>query len=186
MNTPGAAWKRWIVIGSSAAITLAACAALIFLGFAWYSSRPVPWNTRTVTTFRGDATETYELQPKQGAKPGELLVRGFQLTFALQNNTARDVTIPEDATVMEHLVDGGTLADSPAKLSRSYFIPAHQRVQILIQLDYSCSEEDIATGARHERDPHVCFGEALRDADGLVLLDRINRIQVTLPKPALR
>jgi hypothetical protein len=112
---------------------------------------------------------------------------GFSLDFALQNNTARDIMIREDATIMKHLLRGGTLADAmAAKPYRSYFIPAHQRAEVSIQLAYACDEEDLETGAVRDRDSRVCFNEALADSDGLVLFDHINRIQVTLPKPGLR
>lgn len=171
------------MIGASAGVTLTVLAALIFVGFLWYSSRPVPWNKSALSVVWSEAHETFDLNEKIR----DFKHAGFSLDFALQNNTKRDITIPADATIMKHLLRGGTLAEeTAAKPYRSYFVPAHERAMISVQLDYGCSDEDFATGAVHARDPRVCFSEAFADSDGLVLFDHNNRIEVTLPKPGLR
>lgn len=175
--------KKWICISTGFGAGAVLMVALLLGGIAWYSSRPVPWNRNALSIVWSEAYETFDLDPKTR----QLKHADFWLNFALQNNTARDITIPEDATIMKRLLKGGALADATAaKLHRSCFIPAYQRAEVSIQLAYACTEEDLKTGAVRDRDSRVCFNEALADSDGLVLFDHINRIQVALPKPGLR
>jgi hypothetical protein len=184
MNASVADWKRWIVIGLSAGTALAVLSGLIFLGFAWYSSRPAPWNNRALTVIWSGG-EVWEHERARDHGPWEDYAKHlFVLYFALQNNTARDITIPADATIMKHLLlGGGTLAGGTgAKLATSYFIPAHQRAKVSIELDSEiCREADVTqTGFIR------CLDDAFADSDGLVLFDSGNRIEVTLPKPHLQ
>ncbi|HXX24448.1 MAG TPA: hypothetical protein VEO19_14980 [Terriglobia bacterium] len=179
---PAPPWKKWIVIGVSGGFTLAVLSALIVLGFIRYSSRPVPWNTGALSVVWSKAEETYQVNEKTR----EFHLAGFSLEFALQNNTPWDIEIPADAAIMKHLLKGGTLAEEAgARLEHPYFIPASQRAEVSIRLAYGCSDEDLTTGTVSYRDTPVCFNDALGDSDGLVLLDHKNRIEVTLPKPAL-
>jgi hypothetical protein len=55
-------WKKWVVIGVSAGATVAVLGAIIVILFAWFSSRPAPWNKETVSVVWSEAHETFEVQ----------------------------------------------------------------------------------------------------------------------------
>jgi len=150
----------------------------------WYSSRPAPWNSSTLTVVWSEANETFDLDEKAN----EMKHAGFSLKYALQNNTGHDITISTDAVVMKRLAKASTLEDfsTVAKPYRAYFIPARQTAEFSIRLDYGCTEHDLDTGVVRSREPRVCFNEALADSESLVVFDHIQRVQINLPNPALK
>jgi hypothetical protein len=175
-------WKKWVVIGVSGGATLAVVGAAIIGAVIWFASRPPGWDRNALSVVWSKAETVYDFG---GVK--EFRQTGYSLDFAIQNNTSHDVTLPETASIMRRLIDGGVIQDysGAAKLYRAAFIPAGQRAEVSIKLDVGCTEED-AGGVVRDRDPGVCYEDTWAGADALVLFDQGGRLQVDLPKPALR
>jgi hypothetical protein len=193
-------WKKWMVVGASAGVGFAALSAAVIGVLTWYSSREVPWNTEALSVVWSEAEP---IRPEGWYRPatwrdiarfraGEptrpLTVdetdrlktlpdyAGFVLGFAVQNNTNRDITIRSDGVrIMRRLVRGGVLADAPfvEKLAQSFFIPAHQRGELSLTVDWSCLLPDA----------NRCLSNLFQETEGLVLFHEAERIQVLLPKP---
>jgi hypothetical protein len=177
-------WKRWVVIGISGGATLAVVGAMIIGGVVWFAARPTPWNTSALSVVWGKAETTYGFSSTNSK---DFRQAGYSLDFAIQNNTNRDVTLSETATIMRRLTDGGVLEDYSmvAKPYKAAFIPAGQRAELSIKLDVGCTEED-ANGVVHDRDPGVCYKDTWAEMDALVLFDHDHHLQVNLPKPVLK
>ena len=172
-----------MIVSASTGAGAVLALTLILVAWRWYTTRETPWDTNALCAIWSEATETFELE----ATPRNLKHSGFELYFGLENRTSRDITIPTDAVIMNRLSKGGTLAEVlDVRLNKAYLIPAHQRAQITLQLNYGCGEEDLQTGAVHTRDAHICFDSAFAGSEGLALFDQTHRIQVNLPKPILR
>jgi hypothetical protein len=175
-------WHKWLVIGVSGGVTLAIVIALIIAALVWYSSRPARWNTNAVSEIWSEAQETLDL------KDDEFRHAGFSLYYALGNNTGQDITIPVNAKIMKRLTNGGVLTDYSmvAKPYAATFLPAHQRAQLSIKMQYGCDTVDPRTGKILEKgDPELCFARAFSDSNGLVLFDYDNHLEVALSKPVL-
>jgi hypothetical protein len=176
------AWHKWLVIGVSGGVTLAIIVDLIMAAVTWYLSRPARWNTNAVSEIWSEAHE-YVMQ-----KDGEFRHGGFSLNYALQNNTGQDITIPVNAKIMQRLTNGGVLTaySHVAKLDAATFLPAHQRAQLSVNMQYGCDTEDVETGKILEKgDPERCLARAFADSDGLVLFDYDNHLEIALSKPFL-
>jgi hypothetical protein len=177
-------WKMWVVIGASGAATAVAIGVLAMNPVVRSTARPPDWNTSAVSIVSGKATTTYAVTAD--APAGELRFAGYSLGFTVQNNTNRDITIPADATIMRRLYDGGALVDFSgfAKPFTAAFVPANQRAEIDITVDWNCYRVD-AHGVGHEGDPEACYRDMWSTGDPFELFDRANHLQVSLPKPAL-
>jgi hypothetical protein len=99
------------------------------------------WDDKALIVVWSEAGESFHVAGRD-MKHAE-----FSLVFALQNNTARDITIPTDAAVMKCLKKGKTLTEySGVKLGQPFFVPSHQSAQSSIWLDRGCTNDDLATG----------------------------------------
>jgi hypothetical protein len=177
-------WKKWVVIGISGGAALAGVAAAIIGGVVWFASRPARWNTSALSVVWGKAETVYDFT---STNRKDFRQTGYSLDFAIQNNTNRDVTLSESATIMRRLTEGDVLEDYSmiAKPYKAAFIPAGQRAELSIKLDVGCTEED-ANGVVHDRDPGVCYKGTWAGANALVLFDHGNHLQLDLPKPVLK
>jgi hypothetical protein len=173
---PIMAARRKLILAGAAFVV---CAGLLI----WFINRPQAWNSSALTVVWSDATETFDLD----STGKDFKHHGFTLYYSLQNNTGNDATIPADAMVMKRLSRGHTLTDFSGvlKLRKAYFVPARQRAQIEVDVEYGCGEEDMA-GHETQRDARICFKDALGDAEGLVVFDKTQKIQINLPKPDLK
>jgi hypothetical protein len=168
-------WRKWLVIGISGGVALAVVVAAVI------RSRAVTWDTKSVSVVWSEAHETGSI------KNGEVRHEGFSLEYALQNNTGRDITIPESATIMNRLTNGGVLVaySSVAKPYAATFLPAHQRAQLSISIQWGCDVTDLEGKILQKEDPEACFARCFADSDGLVLFDKDNHLEIMLPKPIL-
>lgn len=194
--------KKWIVIGLSAGTGFAALSAAIIGGVLWRSSQEVPWNTGALSVLwseavpiappgRGRPATWEDVRRFRAGEPpvpatAEEIARwetlpnyeGFVLTFALQNHTSRDITIPSDGVrIMKRLSRQGVLADAPfiKRPERAFFIPSHQKGELSLKVDWTCIDPDADR----------CLTRLFDNADGLVLFHDALRIQVLLPKPSV-
>jgi hypothetical protein len=166
------AWWKWLVIGISGGVAVAVVAAAVTRSRA-------AWDTKSVSVVWSEAHETVSI------KNGEFEHAGFSVEYALQNNTGRDIIIPESATIMERLTNGGVLVaySNVAKPSATTFLPAHQRAQLSISILWGCGVSDLNGKILQKEDPEPCFVRCFVDSDGLVLFDKDNRLEIMLPKP---
>jgi hypothetical protein len=140
----------------------------------------IPWDTKSVAVVWSEAHEVFN------EKNGEFRIDGFKLDYALQNNTDHDITIPGSATIMQHLTKGGVLVaySNVAKLRGATFLPARQRAQLSITLQWGCGVWDLKTNKIvQEEQPEACYARCFAGSDGLVLFDHANHLEVSLQKP---
>jgi hypothetical protein len=172
------AWQKWLVIGVSGGVTL----AIVIAAVIWYLSRSPQWDTKAVSEIWSKAREG--VVPKEG----EFQHVGFVLDYALQNNTGHDITIPVNAKIMNRLKKGGVLTDylNVPTPHAATFVPAHQRAQLSVTMQWGCDTVDLKTGKTIEKeDLEHCFARAFSDSDGLVLFDYDNHLEIALSKPVL-
>jgi hypothetical protein len=169
------AWRRGLVIGISGGVALAVVAAAII------RFRAVTWDMKSVSVVWSEAHNTASINN------GEFRHAGFSLEYALQNNTGRDITIPETASIMNQLANGGVLVaySDVAKLNAATFLPAHQRAQLSIEIRWGCDVRNLDGKILQEEDPEACFVRCFADSAGLVLFDKDNHLEIMLPKPIL-
>jgi hypothetical protein len=166
-------WKS-LVIGVVGGVTLAVVVTAVI------RFRTASWDAKSVSVVWSEAHERLTEQN------GELRHDAFSLNYALQNNTDRDITIPESVTIMQRLTKGGVLVrySNVAKLDASTFLPARQRAQLSVALQWGCGEWDFRMGKIvREEEPEACYARCFADSDGLVLFDHANHIEISLPKP---
>jgi hypothetical protein len=138
------------------------------------------WDTKSVSVVWSEAHDRLTEQN------GEFRHAAFSLNYALQNNTDRDITIPESVTIMQRLTKGGVLVpySNVAKLDASTFLPARQRAKLSVALGWGCGEWDVRMGKIvREEEPEACYARCFADSDGLVLFDHANHLEISLPKP---
>jgi len=174
-------WKRLAVIGVAAGVGFAMAGLVILQVWSWFASRPVPWSASGLSVVSSESVPTYEI------RSGTLRLAGFALRFAIQNASSRDVTIPTTVTVMKRLSDGGVLVEysSVARPYAAGFLPAGQRTQFEVNLDVGCRQWD-EKGVESERPSDECYKDVLSDTEAFVLFSSTDRLQLVLPKPALR
>jgi hypothetical protein len=138
------------------------------------------WDTKSVSVVWSEAHE-YAKEEK-----GELTHGGFVLDYALQNNTDHDVTIPARVTIMQQLTKGGVLNDysNVAKLRAATFLPARQRAQLSVDVQWGCGEWDFSTNKLLKAEaPEACYARCFAGSDGFILFDHANHLEISLPKP---
>jgi hypothetical protein len=97
----------------------------------------------------------------------------LQLTFNLQNNTNRDLAIPKGVTIMKRDAQTNALEATPELTwDGEPFIPAKQKVQILMSLVLYC------TGSADS-----CLAEKYKRGERFVIFDHANRLQIEVPIP---
>jgi hypothetical protein len=179
-------WRSLAIIGAGFGAGAVITLMLVVGIWAWYQSLPTPWNESALVS--SEATGVLS-SPSSSARDPKFA--GISLTYALQNNTAQDITLAENVVIMERLAKGNTLVLEQigfAKPYSSYFIPAHQRAEFSMKLDVDCSPPPRGDycqghpGCRLLR----CFNDNFGSADGFdgfVLFDQSQRLEVFLPRP---
>jgi hypothetical protein len=178
-RTAPAGWKKWLIVGASAGGGFAVVCALLIAGVVWWSSRPAGWDTDAVTVLEGRATEFFTLEGN------DFQHAGFSLAFALQNETNRDITIPTGSKIMRRAERGVLREQSTAKIDQAAFLPARQRAELSLRIQWSCVQFD-AEGVRTERKASECYSDYFSDVDALVVFDETNHLQLVLPKTPLQ
>lgn len=171
-------WRKSILIGVGAGVTLAVLGIAVVAVSVWWTSRERAWDTSSVSVTSVTAAAQYFSHDFQS--------NGFVFEFSARNNTGRDVTIRPSSQIMKRLSDDNALeALSNMKLSREGFIPASQMARLSISIEWSCKEID-ANGKATERDPKICYSDFVSGAKGFVLFDSEHRIQIEIPVPTMR
>jgi hypothetical protein len=165
-------WRSLAIIGAGFGAGAVITLMLVVGIWAWYQSLPTPWNESALSVVSSEATGW-----RLGERPANAKFKfaSFSLTYALQNNTAQDITLAENVVIMR-LAKGKTLEQIAFKPYSSYFIPAHQRAEFSMKLEVGCP---LYPGTIFS-----CFNDNFGSADGFVLFDHSQRLEVFLPKPA--
>jgi hypothetical protein len=184
-------WKKWLLIGSSAGATIAILSAVCIGAFVCYSSRPVLWDDGALTVSWSEATGPWQsaddLSPLAAPAAKAEAERNlwpnpiyFGLDYGLHNNTSRDITIPAEVVIMSRLIRGKTLTDNLhiTKTRQSYFIPAKQTAIFSVIVPFGCSDR--------QHPSEICYKEAFGSSENIVVFDRSQRLQITLPIPELK
>jgi hypothetical protein len=174
-------WHKVFLRAAGIAAGVTVGLAGVAISIYWYSSRPKAWDAKAISCVSANAGAVYEYNPQTRV----MKASGFSLRFALANNTARDYTVPADVKLFKRQAGTQALEEFNGKLEHPFLVPAHERAQLTIQADYSCSISDIDGGHESEREEPTCFHDAFGDVSGFVALDEGNRVQLNLPKPTL-
>jgi hypothetical protein len=175
-------WKTILLRSAGFGVGVAIALILVVGGVAWYQGRPKRWDESALSVVSSESNTSW----KFGAQAAPEFA-GFSLDYALRNNTGGDITITENVVIMERQAKEKTLKQiSFATPYSSYFIPAHQKAEFSVKLDVSCSDYSAENIKVHERDPKVCFEEIFGSADGFVLFDNAQKLEIFLPKAPLK
>ena len=118
-------------------------------------------------------------------KKKEITPNGFEMYFVVANTTGHDYTLPDDVKLFKRDAKTGALSELNGKLDHAFLIPAKDKAEIRISLDYSCADEDMVTGVTTKRDSRKCYDDAVGSVNGFLALDYNNHMRIELPKPAL-
>jgi len=137
----------------------------------WYPSiprPPKPWNTNALKI---GATKAIPFDTNlDGVRSGILFA------FEAENMTERDLTLPQDISVMQETKSSHPLHDSFLKIDQDYFIPSHHTIWIVLANSGLCGSHS---------DPPGCFHKYFEDDQEIVLFDRQGRHEIHIPMPAL-
>lgn len=153
-------------------------------GLVWYESDPGRLDDRALKVVASEAHET-----SRADQPGEPKAHsGFKLSFAVQNQSDGDITIPVESKIMKKLTGnkGFIPYSSVASVEKAQLIPAHQQAWLTIDLDIRCPNFTAETANGEVKAPETCFREALEDSDGFTLNDSRGGHKLILPKPELQ
>ena len=158
-------WQRIYLRAAGAAAGIVVLAGIALFVY-WYSLKPKSWDTKTISSVSANAGTFYQFETDDRVK-----IAGFSLKFVLANNTDRDYTLPLDVKMFERQAGTEALEDFKGKLEHPVLIPAHDRAQATISLNYSCQQFDADGQYQSERDEVTCFNDALGNVSGFVVLD---------------
>jgi hypothetical protein len=121
-------WKRVVLVSASAGAGFALVLSLIVGGYRWYESRPKPWNTSDIkATFDHIGTESED--------------NTVVFFYILENTTDSDYELIDSSSVvfMARLQRDESLSHNPnfTKVDYPIFIPAKNRLRVLIHIPYS-------------------------------------------------
>ncbi len=170
-------WKKPAAYGVATAATLLIVGGLIL----WLSNRPKGLDSRAIKAVSSRASQTFTVNDEKK----EITPSGFELYFVLENTTARDYTLPEDAKLFKRSSQTGALSELKGKLDHSFLIPAKDKAEVGIEIEYSCGDFNMESGVTTQRDSQSCYGDAVGSESGFLILDNNNRVRVELPKPTL-
>jgi len=107
----------------------------------------------------------------------------MEFRYSLENLTDRDYTLSSDRVLLRRMPDGGGYAsDLDTELVGEVFIPARQKMSVLIRVPFKY--EDFNTSPEEQRDEKKSGAFAdrrLNRLDGFGLFDKQNKIQVEFP-----
>jgi hypothetical protein len=174
-------WKRPAVFGAAfgvaTPITLLICGGSIY----WLLNRPKGLDSTAIKAVSSRASQTFTVDDEKK----EITPSGFELFFVLANTTGRDYTLPEDAKLFKRDVQTGALSELNGKLDHAFFIPAKDKAEVGIEIEYSCGVHNMDTGVTTQQDSQSCYNEAVGSESGFLVLDYSNRVRIELPKPTL-
>jgi hypothetical protein len=156
--------------GFGAGLAIALCA--ILGGWVWYSSRPIPWNKSAIkATFT-----SLQYQAQQDA-----FVMEFR--YSVENVTVKDFTLSTNRVVLRRMSDGkGYASDLDAEIVGDVFIPAGQKMNVLIRVPYKY--EDLNTSLKEQLDEKksgTFADQRLAHLDGFGLFDKRNKYEIDFP-----
>ena len=172
-------WKRPAVFGASFGLGAGTIVVAAVGFFYWHSSRLQSWDANTIKGLSVTVSQTFDLNEQQK----NFTASGFMLTFVLQNTSGKDFTVPQNLRLFERSSKTGALEELNAKLDHSFVVPAKEKAEVHANVEYGCSDEDLATGKTTERDGAACFRDAFGGVAGLVGFDDSTHTRVDLPMP---
>ena len=174
-------WKRPVLwgaaFGAAAVLTLFVCLALIH----WYTSRPKGWNADAIKGISTTASQYFSFD--ESDKVSKFKGDGFDISFIVENRTGKDFTLQQSTKFYKREVKSQALEEIKLTLEHPYVIPAHERAEVVANMESSCREDNVDTGITRERDGSECFQDALGDVSEFVAFDYDSRIRLNLPKP---
>jgi len=174
-------WKRPAAFGAAFGVATA-ITLLIVGGFIyWLSNRPKGMNTAAIKAVSASVSQTFNVNDEKK----EITPNGFEMYFVVANTTGHDYTLPDDVKLFKRDAKTGALSELSGKLDHAFLIPAKDKAEIRISLDYSCADEDMVTGVTTQRDSRKCYDDAVGSVNGFLALDYNNHMRIELPKPAL-
>ncbi|MGO4516393.1 hypothetical protein AB4Y89_11400 [Terriglobus sp. 2YAB30_2] len=174
-------WKKTTIFGATFGIAAAITMFLAGGVISWLSNRPKQLDTTAIKAVDSRATQTFTIDDARR----EITPSGFTLGFVLANTTGRDLTVPEDVKLFKRDTKTQALSELNGKLDHAFFIPAKDKAEVEIRLEYSCADLDMKTGITTQRDPQICYNDAIGSVSGFLALDYGNHIRIELPKPTL-
>lgn len=154
---------------------------LIVLAVMFYSERPKGWDTKSLrgSNVKAGSLSKLDRDPVLKQTDEERWITsstGSIFAVDLQNTTGKDIVLPTSVTIMQAAKGTGALHGSFLKLSKDYFVPAHNTVTITIENDGECTPtvkvED-------------CFNSYFKDDSDIVLFDQNQKYEIRFPIPPL-
>ena len=138
-------------------------------------------NTAAIKAVSASVSQTFNVNDEKK----EITPNGFEMYFVVANTTGHDYTLPDDVKLFKRDAKTGALSELSGKLDHAFLIPAKDKAEIRISLDYGCADEDMVTGVTTQRDSQKCYDDAVGSVNGFLALDYNNHMRIELPKPAL-
>ena len=174
-------WQITLLRYSSIAFGIAVGVTITVAALIWYSERPKPWDESSITC-EGSEANPYD----NNLRDVDFHTSGFELKFTLVNNTNADYTFPDDAKFLERRRDTKALEEFNGKVPQPVLVPAHERAQLTVNLDYSCGVLKADGTPAQDRADTVCYNDAFGSASGIVLLDSGHKVRLNLAVPKLK
>jgi hypothetical protein len=152
--------KKWLSVGAGLGAGAVLMLGLIIGCIIWYSSRPKPWDQKSL---KANSEVLWSFTEDSNSPRGKF--ENVSFLYVVQNTTNRDITVSSPVTIMLN-PESGDLTELPANLYHVQFpnfIPAGRSVQI-------------------ELDAPVWWYTAGR-GKGFILYDHVNHYQINLPEP---
>ena len=184
-------WKKWIVTGVVAGMTMAVLVSGIMGTAWWYVSEPKAWRSMGLSATGGEiGMVAKETGPSvSGRRP--VTLTGYRVSYVVRNTGGRDITLSNTSLVRVRESEGA-LAElaAPTSFSPAYLPAGHSiRFNVNIGLDLSdvyAGYEPSDTSARgvHPLWSRLSLIGLDEDGiDGFVILDSSQHIELNLPKP---
>jgi|SRR5208283_438597 len=138
-------WKKPAVFGAAFGIA-AAITLLIVGGFVyWLSNRTKGLDTTAIKAVSSRVSQTFTVNDEKK----EITPSGFELYFVLANTTGQDYTLSEDVKLFKRDAQTEALSELKGKLDHAFLIPAKDKAEIGIGIEYSCGDLNMDTGGHH-------------------------------------
>ncbi len=166
-NVATSSWKSIVVRSLSWGAGFGVVIVVVIGALIYLSNRPKTWQTRTLE-FKAAKLEQFGVSADGTSK-------WIWLVADIQNRSSEDITLPKETRIMEAKQGTGVLDSSSFKLTKDYFLPAHETSSVTLEDSVYC-EAAKTTNQCYQRD----FG----DVGQIVLFDddRKYEVQITLPK----
>ncbi len=163
--------------GVAAVLTLAA--------LFWVVTRPKGWDTGSVKANSLAVSQTLADVPANSTtgEPEYFEGAGFSLKIVLENKARTDYTFPEDFKLFSRNDRSSALSEVKITIDHPYVIPAKERAEVDVRMEWSCTDEETATGKKSERPAQDCFNDVFGHTSGLVGFDYGTHTRIDIPKP---